>query len=913
MFVVANFFLLKGVVNLKKLIEVAIPLEAINEASAREKSIRHGHPSTLHLWWARRPLATARAVLFASLIDDPSEHPDKFPTTESQENERKRLFAIIETLVQWENSSDEKIFSEALKEIKNSVGENLPAVFDPFAGGGTIPLEAHRLGLKAYAADINPVAVMINKSMIELPAKFKNKPPVNPKSDKLIKVWYGAEGLAEDINYYGNLLKERAFKKIGALYPKADDKTVIAWLWARTVTCSNLACQHTMPLVHSFKLSTKQNVFAQPIVDGDKIRFEIRKGKNPPEGTVNRNGAKCLFCGANVPLEHIRNEGKAGRLSAQLMAIVAEGQRGREYLPPIDEHSIIANVEEPEDYPYGDLPEKALGFSVQNYGFDEWHKLFTNRQLTALTTFSDLISDIQEQVQADGGSKDYSDAIIVYLAFLIDKLADYYSSICSWHNSGEKIRNTFGFPIISMNWDFAEANPFSNSSGCFDNMLEWIYKSVKNFPAKIQGEVFKHSALEKFSFDKLIVSTDPPYYDNIGYANLSDFFYVWMRQALKRIYPEIFARIQTPKEEELIAEPARLDNDKAAAKNFFENGMFQALKNIYEVARADFPVTIYYAFKQQETDIGGTASTGWETMLNSLIRAGFQITATWPMRTEMKSRMRSHDSNALASSIVLACRKRVENKNCSKAKFLRELKEELQVALKKMQNSTIAPVDMAQAAIGPGIAVYSRYEKITGMSDEELTVRDALKMINAELAEFFGTQTGKLDVASQFCVDLFTQKIFNDISFGEADVLARAKNISVGSLEEIGALITERGEVRLRDRDEMPIYDANNQLNKDWVKKLNESNCAWLWVQSLVQAFKLEGTNGAAELLRYFEGGRETLKNLAYRLYGISEKKDSKESNGYNDLVVDWESVLKASITPKEQVQGQLSFEEMSK
>lgn len=896
---------------MKKLIEVALPLDVINKASAREKSIRHGHPSTLHLWWARRPLATARAVLFASLVDDPSEHPDKFPTPQAQQAERERLFELIGKLVEWENSGNEKIFADALKEITASVGKDLPAVFDPFAGGGTIPLEAQRLGLKAFASDLNPVAVMINKAMIELPAKFKNLPPVNPDKD-LLNTWQGAEGLANDILYYGKMLKSRAFEKIGELYPKADGKTVIAWLWARTVTCSNPACGRCMPLVHSFKLSTKQKVFVKPIVDGDKIRFEINRGSDAPDGTVNRNGARCLFCGANVPLEHVRAEGRAGRLSAQLMAIVAEGEHGRVYLPPDPQHEQAADVEKPEDFPSGELADDPRNLWTKPYGLDEWHKLFTNRQLTALTTFSDLIDDIKVQVQADGGSKDYADAVAVYLAFLIDKLADRNSSMCSWDNGikYETIRNTFGRQAIPIVWSYAEANPFSNASGCFDNTIKWICKSLKELPAKIVGEVNQHSATEKFSLPPVIVSTDPPYYDNIGYANLSEFFYVWLRRPLRLIYPRLFGRMSFGKDDELIAEPARHANDKIAARNFFEDGMFQALGNIYDIARDDFPVTIYYAFKQQESD---SASTGWETMLTALIRAGFQITATWPMRTEMASRMRSHESNALASSIVLACRKRPpENNLCDKNDFIRELKAELQTALDKMQQANIAPVDMAQAAIGPGISVYSRYERITDMNDNPVSVRDALKIINAELDEYFNGQSRRLDSASQFCVDLFTQNAFNEISFGEADVLARAKNISVGGLEDLGAVISARGRVRLRDRDEIPALNENRQLDTDWIETLAESNCAWLWVQSFVKVFDKAGYEGCAELLTHFEGDTESLKNLAYRLYNTCEKKNwAREATGYNGLVVEWQDILNKraefmrSKSP-EPVQGEL-------
>ena len=901
------------VVKLKKLIEVAVPLDIINRASAREKAIRHGHPSTLHLWWSRKPTATARAVLFASLVDDPSAHPEKFPTPELVKAERERLFDIIGKLVKWENSGDEKLFAQALDEIKKSIDGEPPAIFDPFAGGGTIPLEAQRLGLKAFASDLNPVAVMINKAMIELPAKFKNRAPVNPNAKKLVGGWHGAEGLAEDILYYGQLLKSKAFDEIGKLYPTIDGRTVIAWLWARTVPCSNPACGRRMPLVHSFKLSTKQKVFAAPIVEGNKIRFEIRHGdKDIPEGTVDRNGARCIFCGTNNPLAHVRAQAKAGNMSAQLMAIVAEGEYGRIYLAPDEAHEKIADEPKPEDFPEGDLPDKALGFRVQEYGITEWHQLFTNRQLTALTTFGDLIAEIQRQILDDGGDKTYADAVTVYLSFLIDKLADYGNNLCMWNAPRDIPVHIFGRQALSMVWSFAEANPFSNSSGCFDNMLDWIYRSVKNLPVTVGGEAQRHSATEKFPFVNVLVSSDPPYYDNIGYANLSEFFYVWMRRSLRNIYPKLFGRMTFAKDDELIAEPARHGGDKDAAKNFFEDGMFLALQNIYDSTSEKFPTTIYYAFKQRESTDG--ASTGWETMLTAIIRAGFQITGTWPMRTEMQSRMRSHESNALATSVVLVCRKRPpENRFMSKNEFLRTLKDELKTALEKMTQANIAPVDMAQAAIGPGIAVYSRHEKVADMTDAPITVRDALTIIASEVDEYFNGQGRRFDAATQFCIDLYTQRSFNEISFGDADNLARSKNIAVEALERIGAVISARGRVSLRDRDEMNAVNGRN-LNRDWLKTLVDGQCAWLWVQTLVQVFKAAGWEGCAELLSEYDGELELLKNLAYRLYGICEqKKRATEATGYNDLVVEWQAILdkraeylRNKAKPPKPVQGTL-------
>ena len=875
----------------KKLIEVALPLDAINAASAREKSIRHGHPSTLHLWWARRPLATARAVLFASLVDDPSSHPEEFPTQEAQDAERQRLFRLIEKLVVWENSTNKELFAQAYKEIEKSTGGNPPPVFDPFAGGGTIPLEAQRLGLKAIAADLNPVAVMINKAMIEIPAKFAGQPPVNPEAKSLLDATYeGAQGLANDIAYYGKLLKKKAFEKIGHLYPKVkipetgQEATVIAWIWARTVKCPNPACRCEMPLVHSFWLSKKKGkeVWLEPIVESGKVRFEIRYGKGDvPEGTVSRTGARCVCCGASVPIAHVREEAKAGRMNSQMMAIVAESKGGRLYINADEEHIKAAQIDRPTDYPDGEMPQNPRWFSPPMYGLTHFSQLFTNRQLTALTTFNDLIPVIQVQVVADGGSKEYSNAIAVYLAILIDKLADRNSSICSWDASRDGIRNTFGRQAIPMVWDYAEANPFSNSSGCYDNMLDWIEKSVQCMPAKATGTVLQQNAANSHELQGVVISTDPPYYDNIGYADLSDFFYIWLRRNLKNIYNDIFSTMLVPKKEELIATPYRFDGSKQAAKDFFENGMADVCKQIHNYTQEDFPLTIYYAFKQNDMDTDGTASSGWETMLNAIISAGFAITGTWPMRTEMTNRQVAMGTNALASSIVLVCRKRESTApTCTRKNFLRELKSELETSLENLQKSNIAPVDMAQSAIGPGISVYSRYQAVLESDGSPMTVRSALKLINQALDDYFHGQGENLDAESRFAVDLYTQCGFNEIAFGEADVLARARNVAMNRLQDIGMVNAAKGKVRLTDRDELS-------------EKLPSVEGTWNWVQILVRELGAHGIEGCAKILLDYMGDGEGIKNLAYRLYQIADKKGwAQEGTGYNNLVISWQDIM---------------------
>lgn len=899
----------------KKLIEVALPLDDINAASAREKSIRHGHPSTLHLWWARRPLAAARAVIWSSLVDDPSAHPEKFPTVEEQAAERERLFGILRELVVWENSNNDRVLNAAKAEIKKSMGDDLPPLLDPFAGGGAIPLEAQRLGLEAYAQDLNPVAVTINKAMIEIPPLFAGKTAVNPESRSRANIdsWTGNNGLAADVKYYGTWMKEEAARRIGHLYPKVKvpaeqgggEATVIAWLWARTVKCPNPACGHEAILVRSFDLSKKRGKewHVEPHCEGGEVRFDVAPGKATQGGTVNRRGTTCVHCGAPIAFDHIREESREGRMGAKLMAIVAEGQRGRIYIAPDEVQIAAADVPMPDDYPQGKLAYYPGHLNTNVYGLDEFWKLFTNRQLTALTTFSELVGEAQKKAESDAiaaglpddgagladggtGARAYGEAIGVYLAFVVDKLADRGSTVCSWDVTRESLRNTFGRQAIPMTWDFAEGNTFSNSSGCFDNSLEWIIKCLHELPqTTLKGDARQFDAQSDNGRRGLAISTDPPYYDNIGYADLSDFFYVWLRQSLRHTYPKLFSTMLVPKHEELVATPYREGRGKEGARDFFEEGMFSTFKQVNKYAREDVPVTIYYAFKQSETetknDVESTASTGWETMLSAIIRAGFSITGTWPMRTEMANRSIASGSNALASSIVLVCRKRPENAPMgTRRDFVVALKRELGPALDKLRSSNIAPVDLAQSAIGPGIGVYSRYSQVLEADGSPMTVRAALQLINQEVDAYFSDQDGELDRESRFCVDLYTQKAFDIIKFGEADVLARAKNVSIEGLAAQGLLASVKGNVHLLDRSEVS-------------ERVDFKAPTWLTTQQLTHALEEGGVTACAKIVSQTLGGRaDGAKALAYRLFTIADKRNwQQEAFAYNSLVTAWPEI----------------------
>lgn len=897
----------------KKLIEVALPLEAINRESAREKSIRHGHPSTLHLWWSRKPTATARAVIWASLVDDPSSDPDRFPTESDQNAERERLFAILERLVKWENSNNETVLAEAKAEILKSTDGNPPALLDPFAGGGSIPLEAQRLGLEAHAHDLNPVAVMINKAMIEIPPLFAGRAPVHPDAGLVDGGWKGAAGLAEDVRYYGEWIRERALERIGHLYPKVrdgqgKDRTVIAWLWTRTVKCPNPACGCEMPLASSFELSKKKGkeAYVQPVIEGNHIRYEVRQGKGAPDAPkIGRGQFRCICCGTPTSRDYIQNEFKAKRNGSQLMAVVAEGDNGRLYLSPDPLQIKSANCSLPDWKPEAEMNQNCTDLvSGRGYGIQYWYELFTNRQLTALTTFSDLVGEAQQQAEADARAafcgaeaadetplaadgldpKAYGEAIAVYLAFAVDKLVDYHSAFCTWNTLRELIRNTFARQAIAMAWDYAEGNPYCESSGSYMNMLDWVVKSISRFPADIDGYAMQSDAQnQKFIF-KMMVSTDPPYYDNIGYADLSDFFYIWLRKSIRSVYPYDFRTMLVPKAEELVATPYRFGGDRDAARKFFERGMTKAFYKIHTYVRGDIPITVYYAYKQSESsEKGETASTGWETMLTAIVQAGFVITGTWPIRTEMSSRSNAMEANALASSIVLVCRKRSDGAAAvTRRDFLNALKRELKPALDKLQSSNIAPVDLAQAAIGPGMAVFSRYAQVLEADGSAMSVRTALQLINRELDAYFSDQDGELDSESRFCVGLFAQYGFKEMAYGEADVLARAKNTSPDRLKEAGMLRMDGGKVSL-----IPPADVPRG------RKLETRGLIWLLTQQLANALKTGGIDGAAKLIQPLRTSEpDRAKALAYRLYQVAERKGwAADASLYNDLVVAWPEI----------------------
>lgn len=943
----------------KKLIEVALPLDNINAAAAREKSIRQGHPSTLHLWWARRPLAAARAVIFAQLVNDPAslwehQNPGKKPSQQQRgafTRRRNDLFALISELVKWENTTNEELLKKARAEIRQSWREvcelnkdhpdaatlfnadKLPGLHDPFAGGGTIPLEAQRLGLEAFASDLNPVSVLINKAMIEIPPKFAGRPPVHPDAqrDTKLRTWKGAQGLAEDVRRYGAWMRDEAERRIGHLYPKVtvtaemassrpdlmalvgQELTVIAWLWARTVKSPNPVFSHVdVPLVSSFVLAKGdgKNVWVEPLVEGDRYSFVVRSGR-PPESVSEGTKAfgrganfRCLVSGAGIDAEYIRREGQAGRIGSRLLAVVAEGNRGRAYFTPTIEQETSAKLARPYWSPEVEFFQQALGFRVGNYGLTKWSDLFTPRQTVALTVLADLIGDARMLAQDDAGraglpqdgrglaeggigDKAYGDAVALYLAFALDKQADLGNSLCRWEPIAQCPRQLFGRQAIPMVWDFAEGNPLGDSSGSWHVCVEGIAKAFAgafSLNAAAVGSASQIDASIQVESHGRFVSTDPPYYDNIGYADLSDFFYMWLRRSLRNVFPTLFVSMTVPKDEELVATPAR-HGSKEGAERFFLAGMTASMWRVAQQSHPAAPVTIYYAFKQAETrETTGTSSSGWETFLGACFAAGLSVSGTWPMNTENGSRLRGQDSNALASSIVLVCRRRPSDAiPVSRREFIRELNAVLPVALDEMtkgageDRSPVAPVDLSQAMIGPGMAVFSKYAAVLEADGTHMSVKTALQLINRFLAE------DDFDSDTQFCLHWFDQHGWKDGPYGDADVLARAKATSVGGLDQAGVLVSGGGQVRLRKWVDYPA---------SWNPRSDPRLPVWEILHQLIRAFRNDGETGAGRVLSAVKNKTEPIRQLAYRLYTLCERRGwAEDARAYNDLVTSWAAI----------------------
>ena len=939
----------------KKLIEVSLPLDEINESSAKEKSIRVGHPSTTHLWWSRKPLATSKAVLFAQLVNDPGRNRGSFPgkTRQQADLEREKLFEIIRDLVKWEKCNDEDVLARARNEIQKSWAETcelnnfkdgfnpnrLPSLIDPFCGGGSIPLEAQRLGISAEGTDLNPVAVILTKSLIEIASKFTDHVPVgrsleSHEQKKFLEDWSGTRGFAEDVTRYGGIFKELAYEKLGHLYPKVkvtkemvseqpelknhegEELEVICWLWARTIKSPNPAYQNwEIPLTTKWVLSKKQKTWIEPHIDKGEITYKVKKGDKVPakaeSGTKISQGAfECLLSGTPIKYEYIDKVAESEGLGSKLIAVVAKGKKGRIYISPSKDMENLAKSATPPwtlDVPCrGTFASNAQG---RRYGFNVFGDYFTSRQMTALSVMCDLVLELKDIITKDalekGLSKDdtpldqggsgalaFAQAISVYISLALDRLAMSGNSLCRWNAVGEKVQHSFGQQGIAMIWEYAEANFFSSATGSIDAAIKLVADPLALLPASTGSTARQSDAISTEGYKDKIVSTDPPYYDNVLYSDLSDFFYVWMRKTLRSIYPSIFSTITTPKNNELVVVPSRHENQEDA-DNFFMTGMERALRNLCGETHPAYPVTIYYAFKQSESKKADAISKGWEVFLEAVVRAGFVITGTWPMRTEMKTRQVAMDSNALASSLVLVCRPRGDKAGTiSRRDFQKELRQFLPESLEIMiggetGQSPVAPVDLAQAAIGPGMEIFSKYESVLNQDGSSMSVHDALILINRAISEYLSPESESFDADTQFCSSLFDQYGWGAGSFGEADTLSRAKGTSVDGVREAGVVESGGGKVRLLKWAE---YKA------DWDPTTDNRTPVWEACHQMIRSLNNQGESAAGALLAKMPEKGESIRQLAYHLYTLCERKKwAEEARAYNELIGSWHAIVAAS------------------
>lgn len=913
----------------KKLIEVSIPLEAINAASAREKSIRHGHPSTLHLWWARRPLAACRAVLFSQLVDDPSSWPDRFPTEESQDAERRRLHRVIERMVPWEASNNEDVLNDTRWEIARSVAwglgeeppargdgnailaylqEKAPPAYDPFSGGGSIPLEAQRLGLRAYGSDLNPVAVLIGKALVEIAPKFAGRPPVNPKARSELERgrWNakGAQGLADDVRYYGQWMRDEAERRVGHLYPKAklsdgSEVLVNAWLWARTVRSPDPAAKGAMvPLVSSFMLSNKgkSKSWVEVVIDEsapDGWRFEVKSGdltgaeeERAKLGTKTGRGEfGCILSGSALNDEYIRTQTAAGNGSWRPMAIVAEAAKGKQYLS-IDCAPVPSVAPDLLSFsPEQSMFRGALGFRLQAYGVHSWGDFFRDRQIASLATFADLIEEAKNLARSDAShmgeaAEEYARSIAAFLICALGRSVDYWTINTMWEPGGEFIIHTFSEMTIPIVWDSAEGNPFALGGGGWNKTcLDWVVRVIDALPSNVaEGSIRNLRAQDIDPPANVVFSSDPPYFDNIGYADLSDAFYVWERKPMAAVFPELSRRLATPKDDELVATSARHGGPKQA-RDFFLEGMTTVFERMHRSTSTD-PISIYYSYKEKGKVGQGS---GWESFLEAIVVPGWQIDASWPLKTERPTRNRSIGKAALASSIVLVCRKRQPDAPIvERAEFIRALRREMPNAIDAMRKAGVGPVDVQQCIIGPGMGVFSRYSKVLEDDDSAMSVKTALTIINRVWGELDQELDTAFDAETQVALAWYAAYGFDARASGELITLANAKNISADALFRSEVFENLKGKTALTPREKLP---------KNWTPAKDLRLTIWECVQHTARVLNAEdgGAEAAARLVAEMGPAGDQARKLAYRLFAIATQKGwSQEELIYNQLAQEW-------------------------
>lgn len=745
----------------KKLIETVMPVSKINSETEREKTARNGMPSNVHIWWTRDPMVVVRTSLFESLVDDPAEHPELFPSYDEQETERQRLLQIVESLAEIESADKNGILELAIKEIKRNASGQMPVVFDPFVGGGSIPVEAHRLGLKSISSDLNAVAGMITTAVSDIPARFSDTVPVHPRNEMTLDIALpGSAGFAEDVRYYGEKMQENAFQKIGYLYPKVTDSDsgkeleVSAWIWARTIKCPNPSCGCNIPLSSSYDLAKKKGseAWVEPVVEDGKIHFKMHREPNTGEKNKPKVAQtavfKCPVCGEVTPDAYVKECGVNHKIYSQLIAIVADEGKKRLYLEATNEQEKAAQVNVPKNIPHGELPIFPKRFSPPSFGLTYYADLFTNRQLVFITTMMDLAKDMQVDIEkhaiergfaddgitfADGGrgALAYAEAVRIVLIITISKLLDRCSNICSWStSSGGALRNVFSRAAMPMIWDYAEGNPFARAGGSFENALSRICDTLALLPAGIEGKTKVADAVMPNDVTDAIIATTLPYYDRASYSDLSDFFYVWMKYGLEDLYPAYFQGEISPKQEDMTAFSHRYGGNKKKADIIYAESMGVAMKNLYVSATTDYPSLIGFIYKGNNSSDKEDLSE-WEYFIDGICNAGFSITASWPLGRKYEESIELAESRGIPITVVL--RKKGENSlQITRRSFVAAVKREVPLLIEKMSHK-VGIMDLRSSVIGQALNIYTRNKQVLDADGSSMKPHMASRIIEQEI------------------------------------------------------------------------------------------------------------------------------------------------------------------------------------
>ena len=872
----------------RKLIEAAIPLDAINAACKADKQKAVGTIRNLHKWFAPMPLPAWRALLFAALVDDADD-----------ERERDRLMRIIEDLMRGgAEPPPAEVLERARQEIAKSWPAGTPVIADPFCGGGSTLVEAQRLGCETYGSDLNPIPVVMSKLLTELLPPLAGMGPLHPTDGRFGLLSGPYDGVAADVRYYAKRASDAVKSEIGEWLESDSDGIPTAWIWARSVLCPNPACGVETVLATTWSLSKKAGAerWIEPVVDGTEISFRVSGPHGQPQAAPKSGrGANfvCLRCEATLDEKYIARQGLAGGLGTRMLAVIERRADQRVYrAATAQDEEIARGVPSVDHPPEVRLPANPRWFSPPLFGLATQADLYTPRQLLVLDRFASAVAASFDEIRQDGGDERRAKAIVAILGMVVAKLAQFNSSQVRWNTGGNNASGrpeaAFGRHDVPMTWDFVEVNPFGSAVGDFRQLTDLTIRALSYVPASGRGTVEQRDARTALDGRRdVLIATDPPYFDQIGYADLSDYFYVWHRRALRGVFPDIFATVAAPKEGELIALGTRHGGDRARAKRYFIDGFSQVFEHLGGAQHPDVPMLIVYAFKERaKSKAGDEISPGWEAILDALVHSGAEIIGTWPINATGSTRLIGIGTNALATYVVLVCRPRERSApRITKSELTRLLKARLAGSVAELQKANIAPVDLAQVVIGPGMQVYSRHSAVIETDGSPLRVADALGLINRTLAEVLDEQEGDLDPDSRWAVTWYDDHGFDTAAFGKADQLARAKGIAVDSLVEAGIVTSGAGKVALIGRD---------AFREGWDPATDRRATAWEAVQYLVRSLAEGGERAAAELYARLGGLADPARELAYRLFQIAEKKGrTEEAIAYNGLVTSWSEIAR--------------------